>query len=65
MVHRLNDSNTFVSYDLIGEREVTPLHVDIALVDDNQLDVEKFKSWRPELADAKFETLGRKILLQA
>ena len=32
----------------------TPLHVDINLVDNDVLDIEAFKQWRPEFADAEF-----------
>ena len=34
--------------------ELTPLHVDINLVSNDILDVEKFRAWRPEFADAEF-----------
>ncbi len=32
----------------------TPMHVDINLVDNDVLDIEAFKNWRPEFADAEF-----------
>ncbi len=36
------------------EKFSTPLHVDINLVDNDILDVEAFKKWRPEYANAEF-----------
>ena len=36
------------------EKFSTPLHVDINLVDNDVLDVEAFKKWRPEYANAEF-----------
>jgi leucyl-tRNA synthetase len=33
---------------------VQPLHVDISLVDNDILDLEAFKQWRPEFVDAEF-----------
>lgn len=37
--------------DIIG---CVPLHVDISLVDNDKLDIEGFKKWRAEYADAEF-----------
>jgi len=31
-----------------------PIHVDISLVDNDKLDIEAFKKWRPEFANAEF-----------
>jgi len=33
---------------------ITPMHVDVNIVDNDVLDLEKFKQWRSDLADAKF-----------
>jgi leucyl-tRNA synthetase len=47
----------FVSLSQIGEREVTPLHVDVNIVDNDVLDIDAFKKSRPDLAEnAKFIT---------
>lgn len=53
-VYRVKGSNTFVSKGLIKEHEVTPLHVDVNLVENDQLNIEEFKAWRPEFKDAEF-----------
>lgn len=55
-VYRRNGSNVFVSAGLKDEHEATPIHVDISLLKDgtDELDIEKFKAWREEYADAEF-----------
>jgi len=53
-VYRKKGTNTFVSKGLIHEHEVDTLHVDISLVDNDVLDIEKFKLWRAEYAKADF-----------
>ncbi len=50
------DNNLFISKGLIKNMDdVTPIHVDINIVDNDVLDIEKFRQWRPEFADARFE----------
>jgi len=47
-------TNQFVS---AGQKEgynVQPLHVDVNIVDGYELDIEAFKKWKPEYADAEF-----------
>ncbi|MBL7705590.1 MAG: leucine--tRNA ligase [Taibaiella sp.] len=44
----------FVSAGLKKQHEVNPLHVDVSLVDGVVLDIEKFKQWRAEYANAQF-----------
>jgi leucyl-tRNA synthetase len=53
-VYRLKDSNTFVTKTRINDQEVVPIHVDIALVDNDRLNVEGFRQWRPEFTNAAF-----------
>lgn len=53
-VYRIKDTNTFVSLGLKGDYEVTPIHVDVNIVQNDILDLEAFKAWRPEYADAEF-----------
>ncbi|MBR6292553.1 MAG: leucine--tRNA ligase, partial [Bacteroidales bacterium] len=51
-----SDNNLFISKGLVKNMDdVTPIHVDINIVDNDVLDVEKFRQWRPEFADARFE----------
>ena len=44
----------FVSYNLRKDYDVTPIHVDVNIVSADVLDIEAFKSWRPEYANAEF-----------
>ena len=53
-VYRIKDTNTFVSFNLKKDYDVTPIHVDVNIVANDMLDIEAFKAWRPEYADAKF-----------
>ncbi len=53
-VYRIQDTNTFVSFEKRKEHKTTRLHVDINLVDNDVLDVEAFKNWRAEYTDAEF-----------
>ena len=57
-VYRINDENadhpTFVSLGLKDQYEVTPIHVDVNIVSNDQLDLDAFKAWRPEYANAEF-----------
>ena len=53
-VYRIQGTNTFVSYGLKGQYEVTPIHVDVNIVSNDILDVDAFRAWRPEYADAEF-----------
>ena len=50
------NTNLFVSKNIEGRAERTvPIHVDINIVNNDILDIEKFKQWRPEFANAQFE----------
>ena len=53
-VYRIKDTNTFVSYNLKKDYNVTPIHVDVNIVDNDVLDIEAFKLWRPEFETARF-----------
>ncbi|MFO7722737.1 MAG: leucine--tRNA ligase, partial [Bacteroidales bacterium] len=54
LVYRINGTNSFVSLGLKDQYAVTPIHVDVNMVDHDQLDLERFKTWRPEFAAAEF-----------
>ena len=53
-VYRIKDTNKFVSFNLRKDYDTTPIHVDVNIVSNDVLDIEKFKAWRPEFADAEF-----------
>ncbi|MBK9485223.1 MAG: leucine--tRNA ligase [Chitinophagaceae bacterium] len=53
-VYRIAGTNQFVSHGKKTEYDVQPLHVDVNIVDGVELDIEAFKKWKPEFADAEF-----------
>ncbi|MFS2188803.1 leucine--tRNA ligase [Mucilaginibacter sp. Mucisp84] len=66
-VYRLIDeegkgTNTYVSHGLIKEHKTTPIHVDVNIVENEVLNIAKFKQWRPEFADAEFILEGSKYI---
>lgn len=53
-VYRIQGTGKFVSYNLRKQYQTQALHVDINLVDNDILNTEAFKKWRPEFKDAEF-----------
>lgn len=53
-VYRIKGTNQFVSKGLKDKHDTTPIHVDVNIVNSDVLDLEAFKSWRPEYKDAEF-----------
>jgi leucyl-tRNA synthetase len=53
-VYRIKNTNTFVSFGLKDRYETTPIHVDVNIVANDVLDVEKFRNWNPEYSTADF-----------
>ncbi len=53
-VYRIKDTNTFVSLNLKGNYETTPIHVDVNIVSNDRLDIEAFRNWNPEYKNAEF-----------
>lgn len=53
-VYRIKDTNRFVSYNLRDQYEVMAIHVDVNIVSNDILDIEAFRSWRPEFNSAEF-----------
>jgi leucyl-tRNA synthetase len=47
-------TNTLVSYGLRKDYKTTALHVDVNIVDNEVLNINKFKAFRPEFANAEF-----------
>ena len=48
------EQGKFVSLNLKDKYEVTPIHVDVNIVSNDVLDIDAFRKWRPEYADAEF-----------
>lgn len=58
-VYRLQSNNhsdapVFVSYGKKDAYDVTPIRVDVNIVHADVLDIEAFRAWRPEFANAQF-----------
>tara|TARA_B100000941_G_scaffold142856_1_gene101266 strand:+ start:2533 stop:5301 length:2769 start_codon:yes stop_codon:yes gene_type:complete len=53
-VYRIVDSNKFVTYEEKFKYSTIPIHVDISLVDNDILNIEKFREWRKEYNTAEF-----------
>ena len=53
-VYRDKDSGKFVSFGKRKQYKTARLHVDISLVDNDKLNIEGFKNWLPEYANAEF-----------
>jgi leucyl-tRNA synthetase len=58
-VYRLVDdegrgTNTFVSHGLIKQYKTSPIHVDVNIVENEVLNLDKFKKWRDDFKDAEF-----------
>ncbi len=53
-VYRIVGTNKFVSLGLKGDYETQEIHVDVNIVKNDVLDLDAFRAWRPEFADAEF-----------
>lgn len=53
-VYRVRGTNKFVSFGLRDQYQTDELHVDISRVNGLELDLESFKKWKPDFANAEF-----------
>ncbi len=53
-VYRVRGKSQFVSHGLKDSYEVDPLHVDVNIVNGLELDMDLFKKWKPDFANAEF-----------
>ncbi len=55
-VYRVDGTNRYVSKALAKDYETQKIHIDISLLKgtSDELDLDKFKAWRPEFKDAEF-----------
>ena len=61
-VYRIVGTNTFVSYNLKDQYETQPIHVDVNIVSNDVLDLERFRQWMPDFKDAEFILEGEKYI---
>ena len=53
-VYRIQGTNTFVSVGLKDQYKTTEIHVDVNIVKNDILDLNAFRAWMPEYANAEF-----------
>jgi leucyl-tRNA synthetase len=53
-VYLIIGENKFATFSKKEQYTCAPIHVDISLVDNDKLDVDGFRKWRPEFKDAAF-----------
>jgi leucyl-tRNA synthetase len=56
LVYRIRGTQEFVSAGIKEQYETDELHVDVSIVDGFELDMEAFKKWKPDFANASFIT---------
>jgi len=53
-VYRVTGENKYVSYGLRKDYQTTAIHVDVNIVENDELDIEAFKKFKPEAINAEF-----------
>ncbi len=53
-VYRIKNENKFVSYNLRKNYETSKIHVDVNFVENDILDIKKFKNWQKEFKNSEF-----------
>ena len=56
LVYRIRGTKQFVSAGLKDQYETDEIHVDVSMVDGVVLNMDDFKKWKPDFADASFIT---------
>lgn len=62
MVHRVNGEQRIVSAGLKDKYETTTVHVDVNIVDNNSVDIDKLKAWRDDFTNATYELENGKLI---
>lgn len=65
LVYRIKGTNQFVSHNLKDSYDTTAMHVDVNMVYNDQLNLDKFRAWRKDLEDATFVLEDRKYICGA
>ncbi len=61
-IYRVKNTNKFVSYNLRNEYDFTKIHVDVNIVENDKLDLDKFKKSSKEFNDAEFILEGNEYV---
>ena len=64
-VYRIRGTNTFVSAGLKDNYDTDPLHVDVSIVAGLDLNIQAFRKWKPDFANAEFILEGEKYICGA
>jgi leucyl-tRNA synthetase len=56
LVYRIRGTKQFVSAGLKDQHETDELHVDVSMVDGFELNMDAFRQWKPDYAEASFIT---------
>ncbi|MBT8178371.1 MAG: class I tRNA ligase family protein, partial [Eudoraea sp.] len=63
-VYREEGTNRVISKGLVKDKDVTPIHADVSLVNaSDELDIEGFRKWRPEFKESEFVLEDGKYLV--
>lgn len=62
LVYRVSNENKIVSAGLKDKYETTEIHVDVNIVDNNAVDIEKLKKWRDDFKNMTFELENGKLI---
>lgn len=63
IIHRINNTNTYVSAGLKKNYDTTPIHIDVNLVNGTELNVDGLRDWLPEFKDAQVELENGKFIV--
>lgn len=64
MVHRVEGENKIVSAGLKGKYKTSLIHIDVNIVDNNVVDVEKLKKWRDDFETMEYELENGKLICE-
>lgn len=53
-IYRIKNTNKYVSYNLKDSYDVSEIHVDVNMVDNDIIDLEALINWQPEFKNAEF-----------
>lgn len=62
IIFRINGTNKIVSAGLKNKYETTPIHIDVNLVENSLVNIEKLKQWRDDFSNAVFELENGKLI---
>ncbi|MFN4235300.1 MAG: leucine--tRNA ligase [Bacteroidia bacterium] len=62
IIYRANGTNKIVSKGLINNYETTPIHIDVNIVNNSEVDIEELKKWRDDFVNAEFELENGKLI---